>query len=293
MGLIEALAPLLGLALVFWILLGGPTRSRERKEERRRRGGRIARDRGFWGAPARDRQYEPGALLLVFVVVTLAETVLDAAADGSGALSAALILGAVISIAFRYRPDLVSVGMGVVGIVVLVLERLGARGCGEAVTALQNAVWLFGAAVMLSGAALFGTVLTPVRAATQSVSRVSRSFLMSAGQPRPFGALGHTALVAFGVLNLLDLLLRPAGMEQLGGSARSTPVLLAAIVATVAVICVGLAVIPQFTSSVIGIGVALGNLFLLTAGDPCRDLTLLVVIGVCFYAVSVLARRLS
>ena len=106
------------------------SRARERRESKRRKGGRKAKDRSSWGAPSRDRSYAPGMLLLLFVVVALAEIVLDAAAQdlsGSAAQSAA-ILGAIAAVGYRFRPDMVAAGVGVLGIVALVLERSALEG---------------------------------------------------------------------------------------------------------------------------------------------------------------------
>jgi hypothetical protein len=146
---------------------------------------------------------------------------------------------------------------------------------------------------MLAGVLLFGAVVTPVKAVTRSLTLIRRSFWASTGEPRPSGAIGQAALVTFGVLDLLDLVLRPAGMDLVDGRWTSPPALVAAIVMGAGVISLGLALIPQFTTSVIGIGVAIGHLILLAGADPCRDVTSIIVVGATFYGVSLLAQRFS
>jgi hypothetical protein len=59
------------------------------------------------------------------------------------------------------------------------------------------------------------------------------------------------------------------------------------------VIALGMALIPQFTTSVVGLGVAYCNVILLAESPACRDVTLMIMVGGCFYAVSLLARRFS
>jgi hypothetical protein len=162
MAVLQALALLLALLFVMWIVLGGPTRSRERRAAQRRRGGRTAKDGSFWGPPARDRPYTPGMLLLLFVVVALAEVTGDAAAEETrGPATTAAVLGAIIAVGYRFRPDIVAAGMGVVGIVSLLLQRMGARGC-DVVPAADNGLWLLASAAMLAAVVGLRFIVAPI-----------------------------------------------------------------------------------------------------------------------------------
>lgn len=293
MGLIGLLAPLLGLLFVLWILLGGPARQRERKQDGRRRGGRVAKDRSFFGPPARDREWRPGGLLVVLTVVPLAQVVADAGeAPGSPALSSAAVLAGIVAVGFRYRPDLVSTGMGVLGIVALVLGRFGAIDCGLPPTPIQNMVWLAAVALMLAVVVGLRFLIAPIQSGARAASRLTRSFWTSAGSPRRPGPIGQAALVTFGVLDLLDLLLRPDAFAVVGDRVASTSAAMALGIAAVAILAVGLAMVPEFTTSVTGVAVAAANLWFLSVVESCDDAATILVVAGIFALIALLARGL-
>lgn len=230
--------------------------------------------------PARDRAYRPGLLLLVLACVTLAKVV-----TGAGeAASTAAIFAIVIAIGFQFRPDVVGAGMGALGIVVLALDRLGASNCRLPPTAGQNASWLVSAAIVLLAAVGLRLVFSPVRSARRLL-RGGRSIWGSGGDRRP-GTVGSGALAAFGVLELADLVLRPESTTAIEGSWTAPPVVIVLVTVAAVVLSFGLAALPEFTTSVVGVGVGLANLILLPVADPCHDLTVVVVTAVAFIAVS-------
>ena len=120
-ALSSSLAVLLALGTVFWLILGGPSRARERVQDRRRRGGRKPHSQGVWSFPSHDREYVPGLLLLV-----VSTWQLTGVAGQGASFTPVLILSGVLAVGFSARPDLVGAGMGLVGAVSQTLDRLGA-----------------------------------------------------------------------------------------------------------------------------------------------------------------------
>lgn len=294
MGFIGLLAPLLGLLLILWILLGGPARQRERKQERRRKGGRTAKDRSFVGLPSRDREWRPGGLLLVVTVVQLAQVVADAGEAGPGnpALSSAVVLSGIVAVGFRYRPDVVSAGIGVLGVVALVLGRFGAINCGQPPTQLQNMVWLAAVALMLVAVVGLRLFVAPIASAARVPARLVRPFWTSVGGAKRAGYVGQAALVTFGVLDLLDLLLRPDAFAVLDERIASMAAVMAITAAAVAILAVGLALVPEFTTSVTGAAVAAANLWFLGVVERCDNAQTILVVAGAFALIALLARGL-
>jgi len=122
---------------VVWLALGTPARRAERSALVKHRGGRTARERSAWRLPARDRALAPGGSLLILAAASLSEIVLDTAASTNS------------DVGFAAQPGLVGGGMGVVGIVALVVGRLGGVSFAQAATTSQNALWVAGAGILL------------------------------------------------------------------------------------------------------------------------------------------------
>ena len=287
-SLLSGLAPLLFLVLILWLVTGGPERSRKRREARPRR------DRSFWGLPSRDRTFAPGALLVGLAVVTLAEVVMDAASADEGSLVvAAAFFGAVVAIGFALRPDIVKAGMGILGIVTLVLERLGARGCADAATTTHNLMWLLAAGLLAIAVFGINIFVAPMRAVSSATFRPATSFWRSAGEVRE-GRLGSQLLVVFGLLSLLDLVLRPDGVEALREALAGNAGLAVFLISCLGIVIVGLALLPNFTTSAVGIGVGLGSLALLGAQEaPCRNVPVLIGVAAGFWLIAWLAGELA
>ncbi len=207
-AVLEILAVPLALLTVVWVLLGRPARVQERADERRRRGGRRP-GQGRW-MPARDRALGPYALLAVLAATDLAQVVVLAGDAWHRTTRTALLLGAVVAAGFGIRPDLVGSGLGLLGSVVLLMERLGGLGCPEEVPLGLTVLWAVLSLGLVALVTALRIVVLPVRSATRVVVGVSRPFLTSPGSEHPLGPTTQTLLVLFGVLSVLDLALRPA-----------------------------------------------------------------------------------
>lgn len=289
--MISLLAPLLGLAFVYWVIAGGPARRADTRRSMRRRGGRPVASRGFWSLPARDRDYIPGVVLVVFAATTLAETVADASIRPSGASAqTTTILGAILAVAHRYRPDLVSAGLAVVGVASLAVQRLGAGPCGDVFTLGQNRTWLLSFAAVVAMVLVVRTVIAPITAARQVL--ISPSSAWSVGGSARASAFGRSALAVFGLLDVLDIVLSPTGVDLLGERWGSSPLVGIAAAAGAAVLALGIAVVPGFTASMMGVVVFAATTAELSSGTSCHDAGPLLLIAVVFAAISTLARRL-
>jgi hypothetical protein len=283
------LAILLALLTVFWLLLGGPSRRRERKVAARFRGGRTAKDRSFFGLLARDRAYRPGAVLAALTIIELARTVGSAGVVESGLTTSAGMLAFVVAVGFVVRPDIVGAGMGLLGIVALTVRRLGLEPC-EGGVQHDNVRWVLFSAGFLVVAFGLRLIVPQVRSGHRIFRGGGISSLWSPGVDRGPGAVGGTILTVFGVMELADVLLRPElpdlveSILPTGGAA--------VMLAGVAVLAVGVALLPEFTTSVTGLlVVAAGLLALLSPGPVCLDVGTTLVAGGVFAAGYLLGRR--
>lgn len=291
MTVLSALAPLLALIFVFWLLLGRSGRARDRTAASRRRGGRTARDRGFLGLPARDRAFQPGLILLALTVVALVKVIGEATVSGgSGPAWTAFWFGLVIAGGFAVRADIVSAGMGLLGIVSLVLARLGGLACDVPASSAENRLWLLYSALVIAGVVVLRTVLPRVSSGHRTY-RGPLSIWTSSGYDKGPGVIGGTLLVVFGLMELADLFLAPTTSEafalmlgrDIGGIA---------FVAATLVLVVGAGLMPEFTMSLVGLLVAAAELLAWVATPRCEDPTVVLAAGVAFVGMYWVTRRL-
>jgi hypothetical protein len=259
-GLASGLAVLAALVMIFWVILGGPSRARERASDRRRRGGRRPRSDRFWALPSRDREYAPGLLLIVLCSWQLA----DIAARGAS-FTPLLILSGVLAIAFSARPDLVGAAMGLIGAVSQTLDRLGADPC-LIYSPAQQAAYFLGSGLFILALLGFRLMLTPIRSGTRFLSGAT-SLWTSAGRPRPLGPVASFALSAAGALDLIDLATTP-GVVLIDQSRLVLFVLIT--LGAGSLMAVFLTVLPIFTLSVLGLGVLTATVAIdLQLGTAC------------------------
>lgn len=288
-GLSGGAATLLLLFVVIWLVVGRRTRAREAKAARRHHGGRPARDRSFWGLPSRDRSYTPGLILLGFSCIQLAQVILS---SGSRLAVTAIMLSAIVAIGYAIRADIVSIGMGIIGVLSLVFGRLGAYGPELAASGSENAQF-FALAALFVGALLVITIfVSPVRSAQRVIHAGRPSFWLSAGHAHPPGFLGGMALSTAGVLDLLGVILYPGNEATYQALLGRYIWLWALVVVAGAVIGFGLAVLPEFTLSGTGLVVAAGEVIYIANGSTShRSAGLILVIAVVLVLVNRVASR--
>jgi hypothetical protein len=202
--LATAVTALLALAAVAWVLVGGPSRARERVSDRKRRGGRRPRSPGFLSLPNRDREYVPGLSLLLVATWQLADVITRGAGVSFLPL---LLLSGVLAALFSARPDLVGAGLGLVGAVSQTLDRLGADPC-MIYSPAQQAAFFVGSGLFVLALLGVRLVITPIRNAGRFLSGPT-SFWTSPGRARRPGVVASFALSTAGALDLIDLATTP------------------------------------------------------------------------------------
>jgi len=182
--------------------------------------------------------------------------------------------------------------MGILGIVVLILARLGARSCGETVGSIETIAWFVSAAVLVVAVLVVGSLAVPVASGQRILRNVARPFWTSPGSPATPGRNGGMVLLVFGMLELLDLAFRPETLSHLQTVLGSEVGSLGALLAAFAVLIVVGPILPEFTTAVVGLAAGLFNAVLLFVHpDPCTDSRLLLAVVAGFVALSSVSRR--
>lgn len=238
-----------GFFLIFRLALGGTLWRRDGRHN-------------LW-MPSRDRVYVPGALIAVLATWSMAGVIL-----GTEYYEFVYVCVVIAALLYPARPDLVGAGLGAVGIFGVVVDRLQ-ENCLAYTTEDRVAFWAGGVVIVVVLAAL-RLVLSPVRAAV-SVAKVPLSLAKSIGSPGRSGRFGAVALSTFGALELLDLATRQ-GMVQIPLDLTGATVgALSLLAAALGVLAVGLTILPNFTLSVLGIGVFVVTIAVDTMDQACAD----------------------
>ena len=243
-ALSSSLAVLLALGTVFWLILGGPSRARERAQDRRRRGGRNPPSQGFWSFPSRDREYVPGLLLLI-----VSTWQLTGVAGQGATFTPVLILSGVLAVGFSVRGDLVGAGMGLVGAVSQTLDRLGVSPC-LTYSPAQQAAYFVGSGLFILALLGLHLILKPIRSGSRFLTGTT-NFWTSPGRSRRPGTMASLALSTAGALALIDLSTRP-GVIVIDQS-KLVLVIVTALFAG-CLLAAALTILPTFTLSVLGLG---------------------------------------
>lgn len=258
----SALAALLALAVVFWVLVGGPSRARERASDRKRRGGRRPRSLGFLSVPNRDREYVPGLLLLLVATWQLADVV----TRGAGAsFLPLLLLSGILAALFSARPDLVGAGLGLIGAASQTLDRLGDDPC-MTYSPAQQAAFFVGSGLFVLALLALRLVITPISSASRFLSGPT-SFWTSPGRARRPGVVASFALSTAGALDLIDLATRP-GVILIDPSKLVELVVI--VLGSGVLMAFLLTIRPAFTLSILGLGVVTTSVLIdLGLGSAC------------------------
>lgn len=284
---LDGFAILLFFALIIWVALGRSSRRRERQADRRRMGGRPPRS--SWITPSRDQPaYTPGLLLLTVALWQIAG-VIATNGDAGDYLFSLVVLSGIVAVGFSIRADIVGAGMGFVGVVSQNLDRLQANGCPVYTLADNRMYWILAGTVL---AVLVGLrlVVTPVHAAGKFLTGPV-SFLWSRGRPSELGVVASTLLTSAGALDLVDLATKPDVLAGLRTYALGLP-LIGAIAAAALLLFLGVATLPRFTMSVLGLGVVMANVIVAaTSTSACEPWVARIAIAISLLVVNRFASR--
>ena len=266
---------LIGLGLILRLAIFGGG-----KRESRRRRARNSRRPALRGlVPRRDASVAKGALLTAIAVVVFAQAV---AGVQTSLVSLAILLGVVAAAGLVAVPELTRAGAGIVGSVSLFISRLAGT-VEPRPTSGQNAAWLLLALALVAVALTLRLVWAPFRVLSGAAA---------VGRDR-----GHTGgtlpLLLFGALDLTSFVLQPVMAAELpSGSVARKSSEIGLLMVFLAIIVVGIAVLPNFTMSVTGIAVLLGSLVIASAQpDPSPSPVILLVVVAIFGFVVRLAHR--
>lgn len=268
----------LGLLLfIYFLLLRGSGTFRNRKPGApKRRSWSTTRD-----VAIEDRSKYPGVVLAVLAVTQLAVL---ASGQSGGVITLATFLAAL----YAFRPRTVMPGIAVLGIAALFVERFGAGPCGEAIDPSDNAVWLMTSILIVGTAVALRIFIRPI-----SSVAYRRSEKLDGTELRLPGLWGAVLAVAFGLIDLLGFALQPAVINQYEylGTPLWVPLLGAGLTA---VVVLGVAILPEFTLSVLGLGVAVGQMILLPYQPVgCVNLDILLLVGMLFAGALFVGRRFA
>jgi hypothetical protein len=273
---------LMVLLVAFLCLAGARTRLGKKVPA----GAAQRRSRGkLTDRPIEERPHFPGAVLVALAVIDLAVLVGEHDLGAAGVMS-----GALVAIGYVASPAVTGLSMGVVGIVVIVLDRLAMGQCDQHYSTSTNLAFLAVVAVLLAGVfvRLWRVPLNP-----PTIPDHTMGFWSWRGRERLPGRAGILALAAFGVVDLVSFVLQPAVLDGLSAHHGLGLLGVAALAGAVSVgVLVGAAASPRFTLSALGIGVASGKL-LLHPFHPaeCIRLNVIVATGLTFGAVMLIAKR--
>jgi hypothetical protein len=284
--LLDGFAVLLFFGLIFWVALGGPSRRREREAGRRRMGGR--RPTSSWLAPRRDHVPTPGLLLLAVALWQVAG-VIATNSDAGDYVVSLVIFSVIIAAGFSIRPDIVGAGLGLVGVVSQTIERMQPSGCPVYTFDDNRTYWIMAGTTIavLVGVRMF---VTPISVAGRLLTGPV-SFWRSSGHPRELGIVASTLLTIAGALDLVDLATHPDALAGLRSYALGLPILAVTVIAAV-VLLVGLAKLPSFTVSVLGLGVVGANVIVAaTSSTGCEPWAARIAIVITVLLVNRLANH--